>query len=163
MKKYRLDNIKKNILQLQTETYNLSSDTSQVVFTFFSIGRKGIITKVVVYEHINENNFNLAFGDYNSVTQTIDDLSVSNNGDLSKVLATVIKTMDMFFIKHPNATIFLKGSTSTRTKLYQRIITNNAKEVEKKYKIMGIELENETNYLPIDFLKNYVQFCIKRI
>lgn len=102
--------------------YNLSSDNSKIVFSFFSIGKRGIIPKVVIYEPIDEMVFNLAFGDFNIETETLDDLVVSNNGDTRKVLLTVINTLYYFFEKHPKALVLLKGSTEVRTKLYQRII-----------------------------------------
>lgn len=47
-------------------------------------------------ETATEGVFNLAFGDYDENTKSINDLSVTNNGDSLKVLATVASTVYAF-------------------------------------------------------------------
>ncbi|TAF72963.1 MAG: hypothetical protein EAZ53_14335 [Bacteroidetes bacterium] len=147
---------------MKAESYKLSSDDSKLVFSFFSIGKRGIIPKVVVYEPIDDMVFNLAFGDFNIETKTLDDLIVSNNGDTRKVLSTVINTLYYFFENHPNALVLLKGSTELRTKLYQRIIKTYKSDFDNKFVITGM-LSEVDKFKTIDFNENYVQFCIKAI
>jgi len=53
---------------MKTETYQLSTDNTQLIYSFLSIGSKGIITKVIVYEKLKPNLYNLAFGDYDITT-----------------------------------------------------------------------------------------------
>lgn len=48
--------------------------------------------KYVIYYKLEEDLFNLAFGDWNSELQRIDDTKRSNNGDREKILATVAAT-----------------------------------------------------------------------
>ncbi len=72
-----------------------------------------------------ENIYNLAFGDFDEETNSINDISITNNGDSTKVLATVASTVYAFIEKHPNAWIFATGSTIVRTRLYRMGITNN--------------------------------------
>ena len=82
--------------------------------------------KIVEYSATGtENVYNLAFGDLDEITNTINDLSITNNGDSLKVLATVASTVYAFMEKHPNAWIVATGSTKVRTRLYRMGITNN--------------------------------------
>jgi hypothetical protein len=45
--------------------------------------------KVISYERVTENLYNLAFGDWNEGRQRVDDSARNNNGDRDKVLMTV--------------------------------------------------------------------------
>ena len=92
------------------------------IFYFLSIGKNGIILKMVEIAEIQEGIYNLGFGDYNFTTESVDDKANSNNGDIEKVLATIFGIMIDFLNKNPNKTIFFAGSTPFRTQLYQRIV-----------------------------------------
>lgn len=65
--------------------------------------------------------FHLSFGDLED-DGSMNVTANSNNGDLIKVLATVIQIVKEFTKEHPRAKIFFAGSTPTRTSLYRRII-----------------------------------------
>ena len=109
------------------------------IFEFFSEGPKGRIAKMVEYtETATESVYNLAFGDYDEATKTINDLSVTNNGDSLKVLATVASTVYAFLDKHPNAYIVASGSTNVRTRLYRMGITNNLIEIQEDFVVYGL-------------------------
>lgn len=96
------------------------------IYEFVSEGPKGSIKKIVEYtETATENVYNLGFGDYDESTKSINDLSVTNNSDSLKVLATVASTVYAFMEKHPNSYILATGSTNVRTRLYRIGITNN--------------------------------------
>jgi ribonucleotide monophosphatase NagD (HAD superfamily) len=81
--------------------------------------------------------YNLAFGDYDELTKSINDLSVTNNGDSLKVLATVASTIYAFFNKYPEAYIVASGSTNVRTRLYRMGITNNLAEIKVDFVVYG--------------------------
>lgn len=83
------------------------------------------------------NLFNLALVDQND-DGTLDDLSISNNQDMARVLATVIRTMYYFFDSHPTATIFFAGSTPSRTRLYRLAISQNISLFEETFTIKGL-------------------------
>ena len=118
--------------------YQYRTENHFEYFEFYSEGPKGIIKKVVEYQETNNKNvFNLAFGDYEEEAKGIDDLSVTNNGDSLKVLATVASTVYSFIDKHPNAMIIATGSTSARTRLYRMGITNNLEEISEDFAIFG--------------------------
>ena len=118
--------------------YNYRSESSLQFYEFISEGPKGLIKKMVIYtETTTENVYNLGFGDYDESTNGINDLSVTNNGDSLKVLATVASTVYAFTERHPNSWILATGSTSVRTRLYRMGITNNLTEIKADFIVLG--------------------------
>ena len=61
---------------------------------------------------ITQTPFNLAFGDYDLETDTLDDDATSENGDVFKVFDTVLNTIPSFFEMFPNEIIMISGSDS---------------------------------------------------
>jgi hypothetical protein len=95
--------------------YHIDSSPDFLDFEFISIGPKGAITKVVHYREINVKGiFNLGFGDKEPVSGFISDLSISNNNDSQKVLATVARTLYLFSNYYPDAIIIASGSTAAQ-------------------------------------------------
>jgi hypothetical protein len=86
---------------------------------------------------MQEGVYNLAFGDYDEKAKGIDDLSVTNNGDSLKVLATVASILYAFTEKYPKAWIIATGSAVARTRLYRMGITNNLAEISEDFIISG--------------------------
>ena len=86
---------------------------------------------------MQENVYNLAFGDYDEEVKGIDDKAITNNGDSLKVLATVASTVYAFVEKHPKSWIVAPGSTEARTRLYRMGITNNLAEISDDFLIFG--------------------------
>lgn len=105
-----------------------------------------------------ENVYNLAFGDYDEMKREINDLSVTNNGDSLKVLATVAATVYDFLKAHKNAWIIATGSTAVRTRLYRMGITNNLDEISKDFFIFGFTDKEE--WLPFIPNEDYSAFLI---
>lgn len=119
--------------------YLYKTEDQFTIFEFFSEGPKGRIAKMVEFtETATKGVYNLAFGDYDESTKTIDDISVTNNGDSLKVLATVASTVYAFFDKHPNTYIVASGSTNVRTRLYRMGITNNLAEIKEDFHVYGL-------------------------
>lgn len=59
--------------QMELETYDIKQNRKSRSFEFKSIGPKGSIRKLVLYQETSiPNLFNLAFGDYNSQTCELD-------------------------------------------------------------------------------------------
>lgn len=85
---------------------------------------KGAIRKLIEFQATTDPDvYNLAFGDKDPLTDDINDLAVTNNGDTEKVLATVIAALYVFFDNYPAAYVYATGSTETRTRLYRMGIT----------------------------------------
>jgi ribonucleotide monophosphatase NagD (HAD superfamily) len=118
--------------------YNYRSENLFLLYEFLSEGPKGLIKKMVEYsETATENVYNLGFGDFEEKTGEINDLSVTNNGDSLKVLATVASTVYAFTEKYPKAWILATGSTAVRTRLYRMGITNNLEEIKEDFIVLG--------------------------
>jgi hypothetical protein len=129
---------------MELPRYQIENSVGSKYFEFVSSGVNGNIVKVVKYVPFpnQEGLFNLGFGDKNQESDELDDLVVSNNGDTEKVLATVGMTVYEFFEEHPSATVYLKGSTDSRTRLYQISISKFIEQISSEFDVYG-ELEEE--------------------
>ena len=144
---------------MSNERYELREGLNAMTYEFSSIRPKGKIDKVVIYSEIDDNVYNLGFGDKNIDTGDIDDLVITDNKDSQKVLATVAFTLYTITDKYPNVWVNFKGSTKARTRLYQIGISNNLKEITADFNVLG--RKEGTWYI---FEKNieYDAFLIKR-
>ncbi len=124
--------------------YLYKSEEFLKIYEFVSEGPKGKIKKMVQFSETGTKDvYNLAFGDFDEESNTIDDFSVSNNGDSLKVLATVASTIYAFTEKYPNSWIFASGSTAVRTRLYRMGITNNLAEIKEDFNVYGLTEKGE--------------------
>lgn len=130
-------------------------------YEFYSKGPKGSIKKVVEYYKLRELKaevYNLAFGDWDEDKHHINDLSISNNADRDKVLATVAATVADFMKVHPDAIILASGSTLSRTRLYQISIARLWDNIEPHFEIQGYINDN---WQPFQKGVNYIAFILK--
>ena len=75
--------------------YLYKSEPFLKVYEFVSEGPKGQIKKMVQYTDTRtENVYNLAFGDYDEETKSINDLSVTNNGMALPVSSKAKQTLE---------------------------------------------------------------------
>ena len=139
--------------------YSITASDDRQVYEFYSEGPRGRIKKAIVYTQIGANLFNLGFGDWNEVKQILDDSNRSNNGDRDQVLATVAYTAVDFFSQFPEARIFIEGSTSSRTRLYQMGISYNYLEINRDFEIKGFINGRWELFMPG---RNYEAFLITR-
>jgi len=124
---------------MKLERYELKAEDSLMVFEFVSNGPKGRIPKLVKFSETNlKGLYNLAFGDKNLDTGDLNDLSISNNGDSEKVLATVVAAIYAFTDYYPNSFVYAIGSTKARTRLYRMGITKYLNDVTKDFHIYGL-------------------------
>jgi hypothetical protein len=143
------------------DRYIVKAAADLTSFEFDSIGPRGSIRKVVRYTEINLKGFyNLGFGDKDPLTGFISDLSVTNNNDSKKVLATVAATLYAFTDFHADVTVIATGSTEARTRLYRMGITNNLTKIEVDFIVLGLTEEMEWKR----FQKNvtYIAFLVRR-
>lgn len=140
--------------------YEYSTESEAELFKFTSEGIKGSIQKLVVYSQMLENDvYNLAFGDYDEETNSINDTVITNNNDSPKVLATVASTLYVFTDKHPNVWVYATGCNSARTRLYRMGITTNLEEILEDFEVFG--LSNEI-WHEFQKGKEYEAFLVKR-
>ena len=140
--------------------YDFEINNDFKTFEFVSEGPKGRFKKSVQYlETATAGIYNLGFGDKNELTNEVDDLVITDNGDSQKVLATVAKTLFLFTDEYPDALVVATGSTLARTRLYRMGITNNLLLIEKDFYILGLRGNDW-----VRFEKNgpYNAFLIKR-
>ena len=120
--------------------YTVEADVSFRVFEFESVGKYGVIRKVVRYDETNVKGvYNLGFGDIDLKSGRINDLVVSDNGDMEVVLATVASTLSQFIKHHPDALVAARGSTAARTRLYRQGISKYLGEIEKDFEVFGFK------------------------
>ncbi|HEY4337984.1 MAG TPA: hypothetical protein VGM89_18870, partial [Puia sp.] len=125
---------------MELERYDIEESSDELTYRFYSDGPKGRIRKAVSFQparHLGRNAYNLLFGDYVESTGWIDDRVVSNNGDPRIILLVVAGIVDKFVNLYPQAIIFIKGSSASRTRLYQMGITSAWSEIREKYDIWG--------------------------
>jgi hypothetical protein len=144
---------------MHLDKYSLQSGEQLQVFEFTSTGVKGNIKKLVQYTPTNYKDlYNLGFGDKNEITGELDDNVISNNGDSEKVLATVVATLYAFVEKHPEAMVYAKGSTHSRTRLYRAGISKYLELIQEDFKIYG-QLENHWQEFEKDV--DYIAFLVQ--
>lgn len=142
------------------DRYDTQAETDFKTFDFISTGPNGNIKKVIRYAEMKERNFyNLGFGDKDPITGYVNDISVTNNNDSQKVLATVAATLYAFFDEYPEATVIATGTTEARTRLYRMGITNNLEEVEQDFVVLGLA---ESGWESFRKTVNYSAFLVRR-
>ncbi|MGE7773115.1 DUF6934 family protein [Chitinophaga sp. NPDC101104] len=120
-------------------------------FDFESEGSRGSVRKSVEFYHTHDQYYNVGFGDIGD-DGYIDDLSETNNGDLLRVFATVIKVMEDFLVRSPGAVLYFTGSTPQRVRIYSMILTRYFHRFSEKYEIRCVkvvgEVRVETPFVP---------------
>jgi hypothetical protein len=140
---------------MNADKYPVISSEDHTKFDFLSQGPNGTIKKIVHYQKIVSGVFNLAFGDWDDESQTLLDLTRSNNADRDKVLATVAFTIFEFMDHHPYAIVIAQGATPSRTRLYQIGIKANWKQISLLLTIKGL---SGGAWLDFELDKNYDAF-----
>lgn len=138
--------------------YPVTTDHNHSTYEFLSEGPKGTVKKVVFYQEIEQGVFNIAFGDWDEEKQGINDNIRSNNNDRDKVLATVGSTIIDFLKNHPGVTLFARGSTPARTRLYQMAIVSNWREIKQLFEVVGFV---NGNWEVFTENTNYEQFALR--
>ena len=120
-------------------TYTNETTPDGLRYFFESSNGEKVIQKAIIYLETegSPNIHQLVFGDLQPDGR-IDFLSVSDNKDMRIVLATVIKTLALFFEKYPDKGVFFTGSTLSRTRLYRATISKLIETSELYYQVFGL-------------------------
>lgn len=133
-------------------------------YTFISIGKRRIAKRVIFTPTGIRNVVNLGFGDL-MPDGSIDDMVNSNNGDIVRVLATVVEILMDFTSRYPYVEILFAGSTPERTRLYTRILKTYYDNFSRQFKIQGLIMEGEHYALlpfELEMDLKFVGFIIRR-
>ena len=121
------------------------------------------VDKMVEFELLHSNVYNLCLSDF--TPDGIDDTANTNNGDIVKVLVTVIEIIADFLNRHPLATVTFRGNTDSRMNLYGRIIKRYHLQYSNLYYIGGSFVSNDrviTEAYDPNFQGQYERYLIKR-
>ena len=144
---------------MQYKTYPLTENQDSTRFQFQSIGKNGVFDKVVLITPINRDISNLALLDVDPFSQEQSDSSVTDNGDMGEVLATVLNVVKIFLAKHPDQSIYFEGNTSVKTRLYQIVINKVFDQVTDEFVIYGLK---DAEWLEFEPNVNYEGFLIEK-
>lgn len=145
---------------MNLEKYPVKAMRGKKRFEFNSIGARGKIKKVIIFQKMGPNFFNLAFGDWDKKISKIDSSARSNNGDRDKILATVASVVHEFLKSHVNATILLQGATAAKTRLYQMGINKHFPEISRYCIVEGLAGDTFEQFQPG---KSFEMFKVKRV
>lgn len=145
---------------MNNDHYLLTRDESLAAYYFVSEGSKRI-QKGIFFQLLDDEEklYNLAFGDWDDEAGYLDDMVRTDNSDTQKVLNTVAIAVVDFMGENPGAKLMAKGSTESRTRLYQISILKNIEDISKVYDLEGLKngyWESFKNGV------NYEGFLIKR-
>ncbi len=145
---------------MNLDRYKVKISEHFTIYDFVSEGHLGKIEKSIKYEEMQKGIYNLGFGDKNPITGEVDDIVITNNGDMPKILATVAFSMYIFTTNNPNAWIYVTGSSESRIRLYRMAINKYIEEINEDF-IVYTSLEDEEWY-PFEPDTNNQKFLIQR-
>ena len=117
-----------------------------IFYTFLSVGKKEI-PKIIDFQKIKSKMYNLVLTDVDLQTNSLSDTATSNNGDLPKIMATVVQILFAFLNSNPDSCVILEGNTTRKQKLYNRLVANNYKELNDRIDIKIPSKKGLTDYL----------------
>ncbi|RYC68308.1 MULTISPECIES: DUF6934 family protein [Spirosoma] len=116
--------------------YPLRSSPDRQTFAFLSVSPARIIAKQVLYDPIDEQVVNLALVDVMPDGRLADDV-VSDNQDMPTVIATVVRTMFLFWDAYPEKLIYIQGRDTARTRFYRILISRELDRAQELFWIYG--------------------------
>jgi len=131
-------------------------------YKFLSSGPNGDIVKLLLFRKLFiDSLYNLSLLDV-MPDGTLSDTHLSNNNDLRKILATIVKVIIDYTSEFPERHVFFQGSDEQgkRNSLYHKAISKHLFVLEKEFYIYGIRDDGyEEVFLPT---KEYDAVLVKR-
>ena len=125
-------------------------------FEFDSVGKR-IIPKVILFSVTDLSSiYSLTLANL-LPDGSLDDTTVSDNGDMEKVLATVLQCVIVFLNDHPNAIVAFSGSSISRTRLYQIAIARELQQAIDRFNVWGL---TQDTVEPFERNKSYEGFLV---
>ena len=126
-------------------------------YDFISIGEHIIKKTILFYKTQHVEIYSLTLADVTEDNK-LDIYTVSDNGDMKKILATVLSAITTFLENYPNSKVVFSGSTPARTRLYQISITHELLNFESRFYIEGYT--KESGFVLFTKNKTYQGFAI---
>ena len=127
------------------------------IFLFESFGPNGTIPKMIIITELGSGMWNLGFGDLKN--GKVDDISISNNADLVKVMNTVAKAVYVFMDENPRARLSIKAVDEKRLGLYHTIFRRHFLTITTNFNLYGVVDEQVEPFFPG---KTYHSFQLER-
>lgn len=121
------------------------------LFEFHSLGPKGLIRKIVLFQCLEGNVYNLAFGDAaDEESFELHDDVVSDNEDMERVVRTVADCVHQFLGYDFEKIVLFKGFDERRNRLYRKMITLNQSAIEEEFVVLqGESLKTLGDQFPV--------------
>ena len=149
-------------MSLDSKTYPLSGTSDGLIYVFNSVGKRGEVQKLIQYSPIEisgyQNVYNLGFGDFISKTE-VTDTARTDNGDTYEVLTTVASTIEYFFNKYPDTSVFMSGITGSRSRLYSMAARKFWSGISNSFTIYG---KKENEFVLFSSNTKFDSFLIKK-
>lgn len=132
---------------------------------FYSNGKNGKFELRLVITRLKdddgENNvFNLGFGVWDEERKIVDDKIETRNDDMKRILATVADKAIEFLKQEPAAALYAEGSTTARTRLYQREIAKILEAVPSELVIHGLIRRDDIGFVKFQVGINFDAFLL---
>lgn len=131
--------------------YLTSGKKTQVAFQ--SLGPKGIVIKIIRFEHVKDNCWNLGFGDYKH--GKIETSRLTNNGDVVKVLATVAAAILTFLEEYPDRIVQIMPIDEKRKRLFNLVFSRIWEQIQEKVRIIGLKENRRGDFSPGKFYDSF--------
>ena len=125
------------------QAYPIESNADKLQHRFVSKGVEGDIVKLVLYDFMEINKWNLAFGDANADESDFDDKVISNNQDMRRVIQTIFETARIFSAAYPERKIHIEPVDRKRKLLYNRVFQDQQMAIEEFYTIHGLFISED--------------------
>ncbi len=143
----------------QYQAYPYTANEATGHFKFQSVGKRGTIDKAIELAQMAPGIYNLALLDFDPVTQGYVDDSITDNGDMPEVLATVMAVVLDHLSRFPRSSIIITGNSPSRTRLYQIAINKIGDDLKRQLKILGYQRSGWRIFEPN---QSYESFLIAR-
>lgn len=117
--------------------YEFTTSIEAQRFEFTSIGKQTVHKVVVVNITELPGIYSLTLANL-MPDGSLDDMTVNDNGDMERILATVFQCVQTFLDYHPKALLAFSGSNTARTRLYRIAITRELQEARQRFNIWGL-------------------------
>lgn len=100
-----------------------------------------LIAKVILFSLVDEENlfYVLSLGSiWKSNPDIIDFETLTENGDVFKVLNSVAWSIDDFLTKNLSAKVIFEGNSSKKNRVYLKLVSRKLNLVKDKYRVFGL-------------------------